>query len=178
MLRMSQKRLVNSFLSKYRRFFAPRLTINFNIRLTMSTYFILALTVTVLYFIYYAVIIVRDLYGKKDEPMEEAETYEMPKADNDEEQSIAVTENEHGFSIGEDNYDTEADVLPQDEGQDSNPQKPSLEEALAKVEAGMEETESFMSDPMNDKELYKSMMAHSQVDNNVKVEVVPAKNEL
>lgn len=144
----------------------------------MSTYFILALIVTVAYIIYYAVIIVRDLYGKKDEHKEEAETYEAPAPEPEEEKSIAVTENEHGFSVGDDNYDTEADILPQDEGQSTNPQKPSFEETRAKVEAGMEETESFMSDPMNDQELYKSMMAHSQVDNKVKVQVVPATKEL
>ena len=72
----------------------------------MNSYFIFAIVLTVAYIIYYAVIIAHDLYGKKgtDKPDEEVFDLGAPE----EEESVAVTESESGFSIGSENYETES----------------------------------------------------------------------
>ena len=70
----------------------------------MNSYFIFAIVLTVAYIIYYAVIIAHDIYGKKgtDKPDEEVFDLGAPE----EEESVAVTESESGFSIGSENYET------------------------------------------------------------------------
>ena len=75
----------------------------------MNSYFIFAIVLTVAYIIYYAVIIAHDIYGKKgtDKPNEEVFDLGAPE----EEESVAVTESESGFSIGSENYETES-TLP------------------------------------------------------------------
>ncbi|BDW75187.1 hypothetical protein BFINE_09820 [Bacteroides finegoldii DSM 17565] len=65
----------------------------------MSSYFTFAITLTVAYIIYYAVNIVRDLYGKKGDGKTEEETFDLGPVDTTEE-SIDVSENETGFSVG------------------------------------------------------------------------------
>ena len=69
----------------------------------MNSYFIFAIVLTVAYIIYYAVIIAHDIYGKKgtDKPNEEVFDLGAPE----EEESVAVTESETGFSIGSENYE-------------------------------------------------------------------------
>ena len=63
----------------------------------MNSYFIFAIVLTVAYIIYYAVIIAHDIYGKKgtDKPNEEVFDLGAPE----EEESVAVTESETGFSM-------------------------------------------------------------------------------
>lgn len=146
----------------------------------MNAYFIFAIVLTAAYIIYYAVVIVHDLYGKKTEEKSNVEVFDVPDSTEEDVGSVAVTENEHGFSVGEENYDTAADALPQSETPDEEQAqaKTSFNERVAKVEAELEETDSFLSDPMNEEELYKCMMAHTSVDNKVAVQVIPTKTEL
>ena len=47
----------------------------------MSSYFTFAITLTVAYIIYYAVNIVRDLYGKKGDGKTEEETFDLGPVD-------------------------------------------------------------------------------------------------
>ena len=77
----------------------------------MGSYFIFAIVLTVLYVIYYAVNIARDLYGKKESGKTDEEVFDLGLVDATEE-SISVSENETGFSIGSEKYDTEADSRP------------------------------------------------------------------
>ena len=73
----------------------------------MSSYFIFALVLTVLYIVYYAVNITRDLYGKKGTEKTDEEVFDLGPMDATEE-SVEVSENETGFSIGNETCDTEA----------------------------------------------------------------------
>ena len=77
----------------------------------MNSYFIFAIVLTVAYIIYYAVIIAHDIYGKKgtDKPNEEVFDLGAPE----EEESVAVTESETGFSIGSENYEGRLDNRPE-----------------------------------------------------------------
>ena len=72
----------------------------------MDSYFIFAIALTVVYIIYYAVIVVQDLYGKKGTDKPGEEIFDLDMEDTTEE-SIDVSENDTGFSIGSEKYDTE-----------------------------------------------------------------------
>lgn len=144
----------------------------------MSSYLIFVLVLTAVYIIYYAVIVTKDLYGKKDEAKSTEEVFDISSM-ADAEESIAVEENEGGFSVGTDSYDTVADaVVPsgengedldmfnneenesdnENDNLDRTDKDSSFEQMKARMEEQMEETESFMSDPMTDEELYAAMI--------------------
>lgn len=68
----------------------------------MKSYFIFAIVLTVAYIVYYAVIIVHDLYGKKGAGKMQEEVFDLGEPDDEE--SVAVTENETGFEVGSNAY--------------------------------------------------------------------------
>lgn len=73
----------------------------------MRAFWVFAICLTVAYIIYYAVTIVRDLYGKPGEKKSNEETFEVASLDDDpEETGVSVAESETGFSIGDENYET------------------------------------------------------------------------
>lgn len=163
----------------------------------MSSYLIFVLVLTAVYIIYYAVIVTKDLYGKKDEAKTTEEVFDVSNM-ADAEESITVEENNGGFSIGGNSYDTQVDAVAdygvgeatnklngyndniseagQEEsdsvnggyvgneanassGDSSNMDKESAFEKLkAKMEEQLEETETYMSNPLTDKELYTAMI--------------------
>ena len=72
----------------------------------MSPFMIFAVVLTFAYIVYFAVTIMRDLYGKKDEGQKhESETIEVAGM-TDEESPVSVSEDESGFHIGDDDDDT------------------------------------------------------------------------
>ena len=62
----------------------------------MGSYFIFALVLTVLYIVYFAVNIIRDLYGKKGTEKTDEEVFDLGPMDATEE-SVEVSENETGL---------------------------------------------------------------------------------
>lgn len=178
----------------------------------MSSYLIFALVLTAVYIIYYAVIVTKDLYGKKDDAKTTEEVFDVSNM-ADAEESITVEENNGGFSIGGNNYDTQVDAVAdygvgeaanklngyndniaeagQEEsdrvngiyvgneanassGESGDTDKESAFEKLkAKMEEQLEETETYMSNPLTDKELYTAMIMR---DPKLKWQMV--KNEL
>ena len=71
----------------------------------MNSYFIFAIVLTVAYIIYYAVIIAHDLYGKKGTDKPDEEVFDLGTLEDEE--SVAVSESETGFRVGNEQYDTE-----------------------------------------------------------------------
>ena len=71
----------------------------------MRSYFIFAIVLTVAYLIYYAVIIMQDLYGKRRTGKTEEEVFDLGTLEDEE--SVAVSESETGFRVGNEQYDTE-----------------------------------------------------------------------
>ena len=177
----------------------------------MSSYLIFVLVLTAVYIIYYAVIVTKDLYGKKDDAKTTEEVFDVSNM-ADAEESIAVEENNGGFCIGGNSYDTQVDAVAdygvgeaankpngyndkveagQNEsdrrngvyvgneanassGDSGNMDKESAFEKLkAKMEEQLEETETYMSNPLTDKELYTAMIMR---DPKLKWQMV--KNEL
>lgn len=76
----------------------------------MSSYLIFVLVLTAVYIIYYAVIVTKDLYGKKDDAKTTEEVFDVSNM-ADAEESITVEENNGGFSIGGNCYDTQVDAV-------------------------------------------------------------------
>ena len=168
----------------------------------MSSYLIFVLVLTAVYIIYYAVIVTKDFYGKKDDAKTTEEVFDVSNM-ADAEESITVEENNGGFSIGGNSYDTQVDaVADYDVGEAANKlngyndniaeagQEESdrmnggcvVNEANAssgdsgdtdKMEEQLEETETYMSNPLTDKELYTAMIMR---DPKLKWQMV--KNEL
>lgn len=182
----------------------------------MSSYLIFVLVLTAVYIIYYAVIITKDLYGKKEDAKTNEEVFDVSGM-ADAEESVAVEENDGGFSIGGNSYDTqvdgvnrqnadgttyysdnsyetsedstynsnatdgvtmtnkdnEADEMNSDSASDKAKSENSFEKLKAKMEEELEETETYMSNPMTSQELYTAMIMR---DPKLKWNVI--KNEL
>lgn len=148
----------------------------------MSSYFIFALVLTVLYIVYYAVNITRDLYGKKGTEKTDEEVFDLGPMDATEE-SVEVSENETGFSIGNETCDTEAVAAPPavqdgDTGKKEAAAKERLERLKAKTEAQMEEIAPYLSDGFTDEEMYKALISKGRLDNRPCLKWRPVKDKL
>ena len=129
----------------------------------MKSYFIFIIVLTVVYAIYYAVIIVQDLYGKKGTDKPKEEVFDL--GDPEEEQSVTVTESDTGFHVGDEQYETEvvSAVMPAPQeteragGTGEAAMEEKLERLKARMEEQMEETTPYLSDAFTDEELYRAM---------------------
>ena len=140
----------------------------------MNSYFIFAIVLTVAYIIYYAVIIAHDIYGKKgtDKPNEEVFDLGAPE----EEESVAVTESETGFSIGSENYETESTATSSETSLEDVKDKP--ERLKAEAEEQMEETTPYLSDARTSEEMYKAMISKGRLDNRPEIKWNPIQDRL
>lgn len=75
----------------------------------MSPFAWFAITLTVAFIIYYTVMIMNDLYGKKPEEQNKAEEIDVPAYQGDQATArdgpVTVNESEDGFSVGEAQYE-------------------------------------------------------------------------
>lgn len=149
----------------------------------MKSYFIFAVVLTVAYLIYYAVIIVQDLYGKKGTGKTDEDVFDLGVPDD--EQSVDVTESETGFSVGSEKYETEAEpaVLPatEEEAAPENREATAaekLERLKAKAEERMEETVPYLSDARTAEELYKAMVSKGRAAGRPEMVWNPLKDRL
>ena len=82
----------------------------------MSPFLIFAISLTIAYAIYYAVMMTRDLYGKKEEAKSNEEVFDISNITK-EEAAVAVNESDGGFSVADKQYDTSfQDGTSYDEG--------------------------------------------------------------
>lgn len=148
----------------------------------MESYFIFAIVLTVLYVIYYAVNIARDLYGKKENGKTDEEVFDLGLVDATEE-SISVSENETGFSIGSEKYDTEVEAVVTPVVQDSDAKQEEtahirFERLKAKAEERMEDSVPYLSDPFTSEEMYKAMVSRGCPENRLELKWKPVKDKL
>ena len=150
----------------------------------MKAYFIFAIALTVAYIIYYAVMVARDLYGKNGEKIKSGEE-EFDVSDFDEEESVSVVENDKGFNIGDNEYEThyidETQSVSDDKEPESEKHKQDVVEAINhRIEERMEDTHATFSNPYNSAELYKLMMGKGlgNSPSNGGVTIKPAIDEL
>ena len=127
----------------------------------MKAYFIFVLVLTVAYIVYYAVMITKDLHGNGEKKKSEEEEFDVSEFDAEE--SVSVVENDKGFNIGDNEYETHYIDKTQNVSEETNPtdEKPKedvIEALNNKVKANMEETQVTFSNPYNSAELYKLMI--------------------
>ena len=150
----------------------------------MKSYFIFAIVLTVAYLVYYAVVIVQDLYGKKGTGRTDEEVFDLGAPE--EEESVVVTESDMGFNVGNEQYETEADPtaspMTQEPAGTATQGEAAVAEKLArlkaKAEEQMEETVPYLSDAYTTDELYEAMIAGGKIDNRPELEWKPLKDHL
>lgn len=150
----------------------------------MKSYFIFAIVLTVAYLVYYAVVIVQDLYGKKGTGKTDEEVFDLGAPE--EEESVVVTESDMGFNVGNEQYETEAaptaSPMTQEPAGTATQGEAAVAEKLArlkaKAEEQMEETVPYLSDAYTTDELYKAMIAGGKIDNRPELEWKPLKDHL
>ena len=169
----------------------------------MKGFVIFAVVVTVLYIIYYAVLIVQDLYGKPKDVTSKGETLDVSDM-TDEDDSVTVSENEGGFSVGESQYQTDYEERQMESGNVQNaeaanqapsaagntmsgntpspsfsvPEVSVAEKLQAKVDGKLEEAECSFSDPVYAEELNKLLLAKGIRPGHASVKVISTINEL
>ncbi len=146
----------------------------------MSSYLIFVIVLTVAYLLYYAVIIVQDLYGKKDEVKSNEEVFDVSSMDDGEE-SVAVSESDTGFSIGDSEYQTNVNVITEKEDTSSGAKDEQLsrfERMKAAMEENMEQMETALSNPCSDEELRMAILSGGKLKNNVELKWLTTKSEL
>ncbi len=130
----------------------------------MRAFWIFAICLTVAYIIYYAVTIVRDLYGKPGEKKSDEETFEVASSDDEQEEaSVSVAESETGFSIGDESYETSIAPDESADGEESEADKErdadaAFERRKAQAESEMEDTQPCFSDSYDHENLRMALM--------------------
>ena len=66
----------------------------------MSPFVIFVIVLTIIYIIYYAVMITRDLYGKKEDHKTQEEVFDVSDM-VEEEAAVSVHESDNGFSVAD-----------------------------------------------------------------------------
>lgn len=157
---------------------------NYIIRIDMKSYFVFAIVLTVVYLVYYAVIIVQDLYGKKGTGKVSEEVFDLGELED--EPSVTVTENDAGFNVGDEKYET--DIAPTAPSETQEPETATdnrkatvaekLERLKAQAEEQMEETAAYLSDAYTADELYKAMLSKGKLDGRPEIIWKPIKDQL
>ena len=89
----------------------------------MKAYFIFVLVLTVAYIVYYAVMITKDLHGNGEKKKSEEEEFDVSEFDAEE--SVSVVENDKGFNVGDNEYETHYVDETQSVSDDKEPESES-----------------------------------------------------
>ena len=127
----------------------------------MKAYFIFVLVLTVAYVVYYAIAIAKDLHGNSDKKKSDEEEFDVSEFNAEE--SVSVVENDKGFNVGDNEYEThyvdETQSVSDNKESDSEKPKQDVIAALnSRVKANMEEARVTFSNPYNSADLYKLMV--------------------
>ena len=146
----------------------------------MSSYFIFAIALTVAYIIYFAVMIMQDLYGKKKDGKYDVEVFTVT---DDPDEGVQVSESDSGFSIGEEDYTTEyleqENAQTDDDNQKASSDTPSpVAEIKSKIDESMDTVESFMSNPCTDEQLQLALINGGHIDDDTELDWKKVINEL
>lgn len=153
----------------------------------MSPFVIFVIVLTTIYIIYYAVMITRDLYGKKEEHKSQEEVFDVSDM-VEEDTAVSVNESDNGFSVADKKYETlnlqdddDATSSSNTKSGDAKSEKPTsknVAESLAnKVEQKCDETQPFMSDGMYADDFYQTLLEGNR-NNRPQIKSEHIRNEL
>lgn len=155
----------------------------------MSPFLWFAIALTVGYVIYYTVMIMNDLYGKKPDDKDTTEEIEAPtggaEAIPDDAPTI-VSESEGGFNVGGEEYDAsftpdyeDTEEESETSNKDDTTAKPSPAETIRQTaDAYCEEIESAFDDEYEKEEFRAVLMNEGKVDNRPNVAVTLVNDEI
>lgn len=141
---------------------------------------IFAVVLTVVYVIYYAVMVVHDLYGKPKEKNSDAETFDVSDMEDGDE-SVSVDESDGGFSVGGNEYGTSFETPTADEERQDGRQGARVDAAermLADMDGKLEDIKPCFSDPMYEEELRRTMIARGFRGSRPRVRATSIKDEI
>lgn len=148
----------------------------------MGSYFIFALVLTVLYIVYFAVNIIRDLYGKKGTEKTDEEVFDLGPMDSTEE-SVEVSRTRPG-SKSEMKHTARRLYLPlrlppktATPGKRWNSQG-SARTAESQGRGTDGKGRTYLSDGFTDEEMYKAMISKGRLDNRPSLKWRPVKDKL
>ncbi len=95
----------------------------------MSVFGVFAIVLTIIYVIYYAWMIGRDLYGKKDQQTSKQETFEFTTEET-EEMITEVREKGDGFSFSSDPEEEETEVEAENHNETTESQEEEADEEI------------------------------------------------
>ncbi|MCD8282003.1 MAG: hypothetical protein LUC22_01975 [Prevotella sp.] len=149
----------------------------------MNTFLIFAFILTIVYVIYYLFMIAHDLYGKPKERKDSAESFDVSDMVDTEENSVDVSENAGGFSVGGTTYETTyAEESPEASGGEQSktqPKTPVADEIMEKIAGKSEDVPVAFSDVYSAEELNRKIMARGiPEDGRAKLYVQPIKKEV
>ena len=154
----------------------------------MSPFVIFVIVLTIIYIIYYAVMITRDLYGKKEDHKTQEEVFDVSDM-VEEEAAVSVHESpDNGFSVADKEYETlnlhdenEAPSSTDGESGDAKSEKQSpknVAENLAhKFEKKSDEIQPSMSDGMYADDFYQTLLNGNRT-NRPQIKIEHIRNEL
>ena len=153
----------------------------------MSPFVIFVIVLTVIYIIYYAVMITRDLYGKKEEHKSQEEVFNVSDM-VEEETAVSVHESDNGFSVADKEYETmnlhdedEAKPSSEDTSGDAKSEKPASKNVAKdlshKVEEKCDVAQPFMSYGMYADDFYKNLINGNRT-NRPQIKIEHIRNEL
>ena len=153
----------------------------------MSPFVIFVIVLTIIYIIYYAVMITRDLYGKIEDHKTQEEVFDVSDM-VEEEAAVSVHESDNGFSVADKEYETlnlhdenEAPSSTDGESGDAKSEKQSpknVAENLAhKFEKKSDEIQPSMSDGMYADDFYQTLLNGNRT-NRPQIKIEHIRNEL
>lgn len=122
----------------------------------MSPFMIFAFVLTIAYAIYYAVVIAKDLQGKKGRTNSTEEVFDLEGME--EEESVQVSESGDSFHVGS-SGDTSADPIKSEEedaaGQPTEEQQSEAEEKADRIKSALYEADITSEEGMTAPELHE-----------------------
>jgi hypothetical protein len=148
----------------------------------MSAFMIFAILLTIAYIIYYAVVIYRDIYGKKIEKTSEDEVFEV---EDMAEKSVNVRETKNGFVVGDSQKEPEENESKNKTAEEQSndgtvikePASNPTEEKLNRIHNEMQEAEPQSELGMNASDLYDMLLLRAHKGGLFKPEIKIERNE-
>lgn len=144
----------------------------------MSPFVIFAISLTIAYVIYYAVMITRDLYGKKEENKSNEEVFDVSSI-TEEEAAVAVNESDDSSHAGSNDSGVGAGGMTAD-GDDANQQKKTAAESLQEqVSDQMENTSPIWINGLWQDEFTESLLRQGETKpGQPNIKTIPIKDEI
>ena len=180
--------IVRHFLS----YFASAITPNDKIIVVkMQGFIIFAIVVTVIYIIYYTMMITNDLYKKPKEEKSNTESFDVADlqengedaqeestTQNEQDEAVCVSESEGGFSVGDNHYETRYEDTQEDSSSTSEESKAAVRSVIDNAQSKMETIQPQYSDVVSDDEMKRLIISGAMTKRGHQLKVESSKGDI